>query len=97
MRHAGKTTLFELRDMIGMPGIQTGLRDGSYARAVPEPFSDGLLARLRGAWEVICGRAYPTVWPKPGDLEKALNPHPPQILGRRPKIDFSQSKNWSGF
>lgn len=69
MKLAGRATIFELRDMIGDEQITT-----SKGRAVPEPFYDGLLARLRSAWEIVCGRAYPVAWPESGDLEKALGP-----------------------
>lgn len=40
------------------------------------PFYDGLLARMRAAWEIICGRAYPVVWPEAGELETALRDLP---------------------
>lgn len=45
--------------------------DGSrYAHAVAEPYTGG---RLKAAWWVLTGRAYAIEWPKPGDLEDALN------------------------
>jgi len=48
----------------------------TYVRSVPMPFYDGLLARMRAAWEIICGRAYPVVWPEAGELETALRDLP---------------------
>jgi hypothetical protein len=72
MKMAGRAIIFELRDMIGSPDCSSGMPNGGYARAVPEPFYDGLYARIRSAWEVVCGRAYPTAWPKAGELEAAL-------------------------
>lgn len=78
MKQAGRATIFELADMIGGQSVSTHAEDapnvgtGFPARAVPDPFSDGLLARLRSAWEVIAGRAYPVRWPKAGELERAL-------------------------
>lgn len=80
MKNAGQATIFELRDMIGHRGCETEIRvvrQGTiYAvpvRAVPLPFYDGLFARLRSAWEVVCGRAYPCAWPEAGELEAALS------------------------
>ncbi len=75
--------IFELRDMIGSPDVSVGLPDGRYVRAVQEPFSDGLLARIRSAWEVVCGRAHPVAWPKPGELEAAVRSY---------KLPVAQSK-----
>lgn len=79
MKRAGSAIIFELADMVGDECCQTELRikrQGTiYAwpvRAVPEPFYDGLLARLRSAWEIVCGRAYPIKWPMPGELERAI-------------------------
>jgi hypothetical protein len=77
MRRTGIATIFDLGDMIGSANCQVATaRTGKlqYFRAVPIPFYDGLLARLRAAWEIVCGRAYPCRWPEAGDLEKALGP-----------------------
>lgn len=81
MKRAGRAIIFELGDMIGSANVQTQGRVYTsentfrvgWVRAVPEPFYDGLLARLRSAWEVVCGRAYPVRWPQAGELEKALS------------------------
>lgn len=76
MKRAGIAIIFELRDMIGDQYSQTGIKVGDktqWVRAVPEPFYDGWLARLRSAWEVVCGRAYPVAWPEPGEYEAAEN------------------------
>jgi hypothetical protein len=79
MKLAGRATIFELRDIIGPADCPSEIRverQGTiyhtYVRAVPMPFYDGLLARMRAAWEVICGRAYPLAWPEAGELETAL-------------------------
>lgn len=79
MKRAGSAVIFELADMIGDECNTTGLRIKRQGRiypwvvrSVPEPFNDGLLARLRSAWEVVCGRAYPIKWPQPGELERAI-------------------------
>lgn len=80
MKRAGRAVIFELRDMIStncqttalMPTGRGSVKE-AYVRAVPLPFYDGLLARLRSAWEIVCGRAYPMKWPEAGELEKALN------------------------
>jgi hypothetical protein len=102
MKAAGRATIFELGDMIGPQGVSAGIdvrdkddvRRTYWARAVPEHFHDGLLARLRAAWEVACGRAVPLYWPKAGDLEKALypdrivSPQPP--VSKRPSVDVRQ-------
>lgn len=63
--------VFRIRDCIGNVGVQAGLPDGRWVRAVPERF-DAPLTRHMSAWEVICGRAVAMEWPKPGDLENAL-------------------------
>ena len=80
MKRAGSAVIFELADMIGDDCNQTRLRikrQGTVypwlVRSVPEPFYDGLLARLRSAWEVVCGRAYPIKWPQPGELERSIS------------------------
>lgn len=88
MRHNGRTSLFELRDMIGFSGDQAGLPDGRWVRAVPAPFPFGLLGRLRQAWAVITGDAVAVTWPNAGDLEAALNPHngPAAPLPKRPPV-----------
>lgn len=83
MKQAGRAIIFELRDMIGSPDCQAGLPDGRYVRAVPEPFYDGLFARIRSAWEVICGRAYPIAWPEAGELEAALKSFKLPVAQRR--------------
>lgn len=80
MKLAGSATIFHLQDMIGTSDCQSEIRVkrsgtvySAYVRAVPEPFYDGLLARFRAAWEIICGRAYPVAWPEAGELETALS------------------------
>lgn len=55
------------------PNVQCGLPDGRWVAAVPEPFYDGLLARIGNAWAVLTGRAYAFHWPEPGELEAALS------------------------
>lgn len=77
MQRAGRATIFEIRDMVGDSRCRASIRwptgADAYVRAVPLPFYDGLFARLRAAWEIVAGRAYPVKWPKDGDIEKALN------------------------
>ncbi|TRD03824.1 hypothetical protein FJV76_14410 [Mesorhizobium sp. WSM4303] len=46
-----------------------GMPDGSYVRAVAEPYTAN---RLQAAWWIMTGRAYALVWPESGDLENAL-------------------------
>jgi hypothetical protein len=79
MKLVKRAVIFELRDMIGSPDCEAEIRVerqgtiyAAWVRAVPEPFYDGLFARIRSAWEVVCGRAYPTAWPKAGELEAAM-------------------------
>lgn len=43
-----------------------------FVRAVPEPYHTFGLERLRAAWWVLTGRAHAVVWPKAGDLERAV-------------------------
>ena len=83
MKSAGRATIFHLRDLIGSAECQSEIRvkrQGTvyqaYVRAVPMPFYDGLLARIRAAWEVVCRRAYPVAWPEAGELETALEDRP---------------------
>ena len=80
MKRAGRATIFEIRDMIGSDDCASEIRVerqgtiyAAWVRSVPLPFYDGLFARLRAAWEIVCGRAYPVAWPEAGDLEKALS------------------------
>jgi hypothetical protein len=79
MKTAGIAVIFEIRDMIGSRDTTTSIRVKrlgtvytQYVRAVPEPFYDGLFARIRSSWEVVCGRAYPVAWPEAGELEQAI-------------------------
>lgn len=55
------------------PNVSVGLPDGRWVCAVAEPYTAG---RLQAAWWVLTGRAYAFAWPKPGDLEDALNAEP---------------------
>lgn len=57
-----------LGDMFS-PHVNAGLPDGRWVKAVAEPYTAG---QLRAAWWVLTGRAYAIVWPKAGDLEKAV-------------------------
>ena len=63
-----------LRSMIAPPDIEAGLPDGRWVRAVPEPYTTFGMERLRACWWVLTGRAHAVVWPKPGELEAALQP-----------------------
>lgn len=91
MKRAGRATIFEIGDMIGGEGeassalmpTTNGTLMSVCVRAVPLPFYDGLFARIRAAWEIICGHAYPVKWPEPGDLELKL--HGPV---KRPPLDM---------
>lgn len=56
------------------PNCEAGLPDGSYVKAVAEPYTAG---RLKAAWWVLTGRAYAFRWPEPGDIEIALGIEPP--------------------
>lgn len=67
------------------PHAQTGTRDGRWVCAVAEPYTAG---RLMAAWWVLTGKAYAFEWPKPGDLEDALNVEPRE----RPKPTGVQAR-----
>lgn len=58
--------------LYGRPHVRARLPDGTFL-AVPEPYTAG---RIRAAWWVLTGRAYAFVWPKPGDLERAIGLNP---------------------
>lgn len=88
MKRAGCAIIFELGDMIASADCtaetiveRQGTRYVKWVRAVPEPFYDGLFARIRSAWEIIRGRAFPILWPKAGDLERALGTYEPSTPG----------------
>jgi hypothetical protein len=59
-------------------GAQAGLPDGRWAMAVAEPYDGN---RIVAAWWVLTGRAYAMIWPKPGDLERALGHIPRKRQG----------------
>lgn len=61
-----------LRDMIGHPDTHVSVQ-GKWFRAVPMPYTG---RRLYAAWCVLSGKAYAVQWPKPGDLERAVNGTP---------------------
>jgi len=48
---------------------EAGLPNGSWVKAVAEPYTAN---RVVAAWWVLTGRAYAFIWPKAGDLERAL-------------------------
>lgn len=54
-------------------GCGAGLPDGRWVAAVAEPYTAN---RLVAAWWVLTGRAYAFLWPKAGDLERALGVEP---------------------
>lgn len=58
-------------NMIGITGTSVASPRG-WARAVPLPYQTAGISRIRAAWWVLTGRAHAVVWPKPGDLENAL-------------------------
>lgn len=59
--------------MIAPKSVAAGLPDGRWVRAVPEPYYVlGIRERLTVAWWVMTHRAFAVQWPKPGDLEKAI-------------------------
>lgn len=66
--------VFRLSDMIGSPDTQAGLENGSWVRAVPEPYHFGFVKRVRAAWDVVTGSAVAVEWPSHGDLERAISP-----------------------
>lgn len=78
-----------IRDLVAPPGVQAGLPDGRYVRAVAEPYSCNLFEGIRAAWWVLTGRAYAVIWPKPGDLEQAI--HPDRIQSPRPPTSGKQA------
>lgn len=61
-----------LASMVAPEGVQAGLPDGRWVRAVPEPFHGGLIDRARDAWAVLRGDVYAVRWPTPGELEQAM-------------------------
>lgn len=67
--------IFQLRDLIPSDVCWTENSIGLQVRAMHLPFRDGLLYRLRDAWEVICERAVAVRWPKDGEYEMALSTH----------------------
>lgn len=66
-------SVFRINDMIGNEDVKCGSHEGSVYRAVPNPFRGGLFCRLKGAIEVVRGRSFAVDWPKPGELERALD------------------------
>lgn len=65
--------IHRISNCIGGRGTSTGLPNGQWVRAVPEPYEGGLFDRFAGAWAVLTGRAYAFRWPDPGELESALS------------------------
>lgn len=59
--------IHRLGSMIGSGCVSTPM-----GRAVPLPFYEGVLGRLRDAWAVLRGRAFAVKWPVSGELEEAL-------------------------
>jgi hypothetical protein len=65
--------IHRLAHLVGSKTVYTSEEKGKWVRAVPEPFYGGLLDRLRDAYHIVTGKAYAVYWPKPGELEKALD------------------------
>ena len=77
---------FQIASMIGDPSAVSHLPDGRLVRVVPRPFYHGLWGRLKGAWKVICGKAFPVIWPLAGELEEALGSPKPVDRPRRAEV-----------
>jgi hypothetical protein len=58
--------------MIGSKHTTAGGPQGPWYRAVPAPYYTFGIERLRAAWWVLTGKAHAVVWPRHGDLERAL-------------------------
>lgn len=83
------------------PDVAAGLPDGSWAAAVAEPYSCNIFESIRAAWWVLTGRAHAVIWPKAGDIERALGIPGPR---RRPPGDPARqyraeqrATNWLGY
>lgn len=68
------------------PTVRAGMGDGTWPYAVAEPYSAG---SLKAAWWVLTGKAYAFAWPKPGDIERALDL--PPYRRQRPSSTQQQS------
>lgn len=64
--------LHRIGSMIGNRDTTTELPDGRCVPATPTPFYNGLIGRIRGAWAVIRGRAFPVVWPSDEEVANAV-------------------------
>lgn len=58
--------------MIAGKSVGAQLPDGSYGRAVPEPFHGGIIDRFHDALAVLLGSAYAIRWPTAKELNDAL-------------------------
>lgn len=59
--------------MIGGADTATHLHNGQIVRAVPLPYQSSFIERMQAAWWVLTGKAEAVIWPKPGQLEWALD------------------------
>lgn len=62
----------KISDVIVPRDVGVQLDDGSYGRAVPLPFYDGLIARALAGWRVFRGQAVAFKWPTDEELNATL-------------------------
>ena len=63
-------SVHRIRDMVCDPASESTQDDfGRWVSAVPLPYLGG---SIRAAWWVLTGRAHAIIWPKPGEIERAM-------------------------
>lgn len=48
------------------------MTEGRWVAAVAVPYAANIVERIAAAWWVLTGKAHAFTWPKPGELERAL-------------------------
>lgn len=82
--------IYSYRHLLGIPCSDVATEvDGRWVRAIPLPFRDGIVGRLRDALAVFTGRAYAFRWPEAGEFEGAM----PDLSGVR---DHARRTNVDG-
>lgn len=76
------------RHLLGIPCPDVATEvDGRWVRAIPFPFRDGVVGRLRDAVAVLTGRAFAFRWPEAGEFEDAITADRERDHARRTNID----------
>lgn len=65
--------IYTFSDLLPRADCATQLKDGRWVGAIPLPFYEGAIGRVRDAWAVLTDRAVAVRWPHAGEFEAAMS------------------------